>query len=68
MFIFFQRSELLGGIVDLNGLGLDHDRGVGFLPVLGFGGDGPCHVATHHHDACQNDSHNQNLSHLYVVF
>ena len=33
------------GVVGLDSFGLDDDGRVGFLPVLGLGGDRPCDVA-----------------------
>ena len=39
MFIFFQRSELLRGIVGLDGFGLDDDGGVIALDVAALGCD-----------------------------
>ena len=36
--------QLLRSVVRFDRFGLDDDRGVGFLPVLGLGGDGPRHV------------------------
>ena len=39
MFIFFQRSELLRGVVGLDGFGLDDDGSVAFLPCFRAGCD-----------------------------
>ena len=39
------RGLFLARIVGLDRFGLDDHTGVGFLPVLGLGGDCPCHVA-----------------------
>ena len=39
MFIFFQRSELLRGVVGLDGFGLDDDGSVAFLPCFRTGCD-----------------------------
>ena len=44
-------SLLLRSIVTLDGLGLNDDAGVGFLPELALGGDGPCDVARTHRDS-----------------
>ena len=38
-------EPLLRRVIRLDGLRLDDHAGVGFLPVLGLGGDGSCHVA-----------------------
>ena len=37
--------QTLFSVVTLDGLRLNDHARVGFLPVLGLGGDGPCHVA-----------------------
>ena len=52
-------SEFLGGVVGLDGLGLDDDGGVIALDVAALVGNHPRHVATRHRDARHNDCHNQ---------
>jgi len=59
MFIFFQRSEFLRGIVSLDRFGLDDDGGVIALDVPAFVRDRPRHVATRQCDGRHNDCHNQ---------
>ena len=46
--------ELLGGVVGLDGTGLDDDGGVAALHVLALRGDGSCHVA-----GCQSQRYRQ---------
>jgi len=53
MFIFFQRSELLGGIVGLDGFGLDDDGSVAFLPCFRTGCDRAGDVAGREDDGSE---------------